>query len=177
MDIRALLGRVRDFKSILKDESILTAAIDKAGVALLNAIDRRIFIDGLATNGQRIGTYSTRPMYASPAQYPEFAGKLRPAKGRKSVKFPNGYKQFRKKVGRQAARVTLFLTGKLRKSMRFEKLKTRTRVKFAGFEKRVKQLERRYQTAIFTPTDDEVALFVGIVKKQLLDKLIEKLKA
>lgn len=177
MDIRALLGRVRSLKSILKDESVVAAALDKAGVALLNAIDRRVFIDGLATNGQQIGTYSTRPMYASPEQYPAFSGKLRPAKGRKSVKFPNGYKQFRKKVGRQAERVTLFLTGKLRKSMSFEHGKKQSRIKFTGFERRVKQLEQRYQTPIFTPTDSEIELFVGIVKKELLNEFFEKLKA
>lgn len=86
----------------------------KAGEAELK---RRIFNDGLAADGSRIGQYSTKPgNYGEKSFIVRSA--FKPPPNRKTVHIPTGYKGLRQLNGRQVGYVDLSYTGSLMQSIR-----------------------------------------------------------
>ena len=90
-----------------------------------------VFRDGRSVGGARIGSYSTKPMYAStnnPRQpYTKLRGRgqgkksnsrtFKNGKERQSRYFPTGYKGLRQFLGRETSFVNLKVTGSLERSI------------------------------------------------------------
>lgn len=117
---------------------IATFQKELAGVAIVVVKEleadfkRRIFNDGKATNGSKIGSYSTKGIYVNPSKPKKGLpkgklSKLKPrgknpksgqffknGKKRKTAYLDDGYKQLRSVFGRQNQKIDLSLTGTLR---------------------------------------------------------------
>lgn len=114
-------------------------------IELLNKLKarmiRRIFLQGIAANGQAIGTYSTKPMLVGSTSFTNLKGRVKSSNGvskifatkqarakqkwvttkskQRLVQLEGGYQEFRKLVGRgrNGSKVNLDLTGALRESI------------------------------------------------------------
>lgn len=94
-------------------------------LTLLSDIKRRIFNEGMATDGGEIGQYSTKPIYVNPVNSPAAFGRpigktgskfktgTKKGQDHKTRYFPNGYKGFRDAIGRPTDKVNLSLSGQL----------------------------------------------------------------
>lgn len=132
----------------------------------------RIFKDGEDSDGNAIGTYSTKPMYYSIAGSSSQmrSSSLRPrgknsnkakfnnGNPRKSQYFPDGYNGFRAAVGRQNTKVDLALTFSLRGSIQVGETQNTVTLGFNS-DKELKKAagnETRYNKTIFSVSEAEV---------------------
>lgn len=122
MDIKEHLERLKDLAHTASAEAALEIRIPAANRLLANT-KNRIINEGKATDGSRIGNYSTRPLYASKKSFVK-KGAFKPqgktgvakfsnGKARKSMYLPGGYAQFRQIQGREAGFVNAELSGDL----------------------------------------------------------------
>lgn len=111
-------------KAILQNTSTRKRIETVAAFAVEAEHKDRIFVEGKASDGQKIGKYSTKAMYASRSMLEGLPkGKFRPrgevskkkkfknGNSRKAMYLQNGYAEFRQVVGRQNGTVDLNLTG------------------------------------------------------------------
>ena len=95
----------------------ISRAAKVAELAALNELladtSERIFEDGKAADGSKIGTYSERPWNAS-EELGDLKGQVPISKLRGQTFFKGGYKELRGKLGRENQFVNLDLTGSLR---------------------------------------------------------------
>lgn len=113
-------------KQLLKssEENILKMAMVPAANELLAETKNRIVLDGKKTDGNLIGHYSTKSMYASKDQFVKKGafknvGKTGD-KTKSSMYLPGGYKQFRSIQGRQVEKIDESLSGNTMASYQLE---------------------------------------------------------
>lgn len=197
------MAKLKDVKKFL--ESLFTGIEKVKGDSLLVAtktmegeIKRRVFTNGRDSSNRRIGKYSRNPMYVSIAGAKRRYGsqirvsalrgrgknsnkrKFKNGKERKSMYFSGGYAEFRTKVGRQAQRVDLNLTGTTEKTISTALLKNRAIIGWLNDERYLisQALEKKYGTTIFEPTKKEVAKSIAIIEKEIdirINKALSKL--
>ena len=151
-------------------------------------IKRRVFLEGKNSSGSGIGTYSTKPYYASlNATRKRYGGRVKASglkargknsaaqkfkngKPRKSRYLQDGYKEFRQQVGRgkNGGKINLDLTGQLRDSIITGTANKRLviGVKDARNTKLRKVLELKYGQ-VFQPTNTEKNAFEDNVTKAI----------
>jgi hypothetical protein len=101
--------------ALMKDPALR----ERLGVVAANEVSamvkRRVFRDGVSTDGSQIGQYSTKPGWFSTSTrgLPKLApkGKNGSTRAKKTIYSEQGYRGFRVAVGRQAGKVDLNLTG------------------------------------------------------------------
>lgn len=149
-------------------ERIAGAVAKELPVAMIEAeaaLKQRVFRDGQTESGANIGRYSTTPMYASTNQsrapYTKLRGKgrgkgsnkrtFKNGKVRRSRYFAGGYAELRSFLGRQNAKVDLFMTGSLRRSITTGTNKDRATMRFGDGESTIigRGHEERYGRSIF----------------------------
>lgn len=129
MDISEFRRELELVARVLDQPQILERITTVATLRLEGRLKRRAFSDGNATDGSKIGTYSTKPLYAN-SDAAQFQGlrSFRPlgsdgnatfknGKPKKTRYFGDGYKGLRTALGRQNRTVDLNLTSDLANSM------------------------------------------------------------
>jgi len=115
---------VIDFAEILDYADSLPDRLQKglaiAGNNILAQQLVRIHEDGLASNGSKIGDYSTKPYFTSADRFVNKSGIPADQRGKKWVQLPEGYKSFRQYSGRQTQYIDLDYSGVMRQSYRVE---------------------------------------------------------
>lgn len=115
MDIKEHLSRVRDLASRVGKEEALRIRIPAAN-KLLAATKNRITQEGRASDGSKIGSYSTKPAYYSRKQFVNkggFKGIGKSGRRTKTMFIANGYKGFRAAQGLETKFVNMELSGDL----------------------------------------------------------------
>ena len=146
----------------LKTRALLPAAVEGAAI-----ISQRVS-SGEASDGSKIGDYSTETMYASISNFKGFESKFRPKRGRKTMKFDNGYSEFRSVVGRQNNYVDLSLSGSLLKSVRGVISGSDAIIAIFGQDSidKADGNEKRFKKDIFRPSADDVEVIKDIITNQ-----------
>lgn len=143
-------------------------------------IKRRVFNDGLATDGGKIGDYSTTPIYVNNDGYTGLPNRFKPVgknssgnfkngNPRKSKYYSGGYKAFRNDVGRQTSYVDLELTSAMRLAFVTGRTSRGFAVGFINTEQSKKAVgnEKRFGKVIFSPNRDEVNEGIAAGYKEL----------
>lgn len=111
------------------DEAVPEVALVQSFVELQGDFLQRVFVDGTATDGSKIGQYSTKEEYFSKSQFVK-TGAFKPigkngdtkfktvTRPRKSMYLKQGYKEFRDIQGRPTNTVNLDLSGSLKRAYR-----------------------------------------------------------
>lgn len=174
---------------------VVSKSLDKASVKrdivqvasekLVGDIGWRIWNDHNATNGNKIGVYSTKPMYAS-LEWNSInvrsigAGRgknsnsssFKNGKPRKSKYFAGGYKEYKGAV-KGVTEVNLELTGQLKSDFNWTIVKDYAVVGFrsAGSMKIAMYLEEHFNTTIFEASQEEIDLAVKSAREHVLNLL------
>ncbi|WP_346318179.1 hypothetical protein [Chitinophaga sp. YIM B06452] len=140
-----------------------------AATRMLGTMQNRIFRDGKDSNGGKIGSYSTTPIYVTRDKFIQKSAYKAVGRGgveknikarstnlvtkktsttvikssgqdRKSMYLPDGYKEFREIQGRPTNEVNLFMKGDLRLSFTLQAKETEVLI---GFNSELQSLKRR----------------------------------
>lgn len=155
-------------------------AIRVGALSMLALVRSRIHQDGLASDGNKIGDYSTSPIYISASANPgrSFApntgktGRDRFADGRphKSKYFSGGYSQFKTEIGRnELGSVNLSLSGQLDNQLQLIETNSGYGYGWQDTEKleRAEALESKYSKEIWMLTDSEIDQYADIIVDEL----------
>lgn len=116
MDIKEHLARIKELAAKVSVSEALRIRVPAAN-ALLAATKNRITDEGRASDGSKIGSYSTKPAYYSRKKFVKkgaFKGVGKNGgKPRKTMYIADGYKGFRGVQGLQTAFVNMELSGDL----------------------------------------------------------------
>lgn len=182
--IDKLLGLIAKVEVVLPSGEVHNDMQREVATSMLAMVTKRIHEEGIATDGSKIGNYSTKPIYVNPDNA---AGKrFQPAgKNSKEPKFKNGqprktryfaggYNDFKTTIGRNTlGSVNLSLSNDMN---------TKTSViateKGYGigwnedtYVKRAEYLETKYQKRIWSLTTEEIATSVAICNKHIKDAI------
>lgn len=174
-DLEKLVKRLTDDK-LIQDRVTTVAALETFA-----EYKDRIFAEGRATNGSRIGDYDTKPYYVSKGQLKglpkskfkpkgkDGKSKFKSGKSKKSTYVKQGYFEFRKLAGRQNKKVDLNLTGA---SARTIQLGTKGDLIVFGFTDTKRRIilegnERKYRKDIFTVSKAEQETFQDAAAREL----------
>lgn len=164
--------------SILEDRNVKDRIVTTATLAVEAKMKNRIFDQGVAQDGSKIGKYSEKPTYIKNKQgLPKFANvgkngksKFKNGKSKETRYFGRGYFEYRAKVGRKNNTVDLNLTSSL-----FLSLKTGTKGGkiVLGFDNKEKGAimdghEERYFRIIASPSIEERAIAVDIARSEII---------
>ena len=142
---------------------------------------KRIFDSGIASDGVKIGSYSTKQIYVSTKGTSQVrSSSLRPkgknsnepkfenGKDRKSQYFGGGYKEYRSTVGRQSEKVDLRLTGSLQLSIQLGNTDNGQVIAFNNDEqlKKAAGNEKRFGKVIFDPSREEIDNLTELWEKE-----------
>jgi|GEM_PF-5344872 len=180
--MNALIERLRLLEAaILSSETQRRISI-AASIAVLSAMKRRIFNDGLATDGSKIGTYSTYSFYKNPNSLlgvPK--GGVKPqgknglaifknGKQKKTKYLASGYKELRELVGRQSDYVDLSFSGSMQQSLQFGIRNNDAVVGFTNQESAdvMAQNEERFGLEIQETSESESELGINAARNELL---------
>jgi hypothetical protein len=159
-----------------KDEIITTA-----GFELLADVTERIFVNGLAADGSKIGQYSKKeiwiPVPAFGVSNSNLSKTGKRGKKTKSTKyFKDGYSQFRGETGRQNSFVDLNLSSQLFLSVKFGVSGSGYAIGIVGEEeaKKARGNEKRFGKDIFSLTDEERKKFLSLVSKEY-NKILQEI--
>ena len=145
---------------------------------------KRIFDTGNASDGSKIGSYSTKPIYVSTKGNSQVrSSSLRPkgknsnepkfenGKDRKSQYFPGGYKEYRSTVGRQSDKIDLRLTGSLQLSIQLGNTDNGQVIAFNNDEqlRKAEGNEKRFGKIIFDPSKEEVDALTEMWEKEVTE--------
>lgn len=146
----------------------------------------RLFTNGIMGNGNKIGTYSTKPMYANKATFKN-TGPFKPQgkndkkrvfknkQPRKSMYLPNGYKQLKQIQGYESAFVNLTYSADLRRDFDTHLVVDGQRVvvKLTRVLNQLKAegLTKKYGATLFRHTKQEVEF----IKKEVTARIKEAL--
>lgn len=167
----------------LKNNLVSLEAMDKltkevaTGVRASNM--RRIHNEGKAVDGSMIGSYSTKPMYVSLKNSPrkftpkgkKGKTKFKNGKSHKSGFFKDGYKGFRREIGKETGFVNLQLTGSLKAD--FNMVKT-TNGWNIGFNKKSdisESLEEHFKKEIWGVSEQDRIAINEIISNFIRRKL------
>lgn len=169
MALENLLARLRALAFVVGMEETAFRVSTAASIRVLAAMKRRIFTDGIATDGSQIGQYSTNSFYQNPNKLlgVSIAG-LKPEGKNGNAVFKNGkphktkylalgYQQLREAAGRQSDYVDLNFSGSMSGALQFG---ARGNVSVIGFiNEEAAQImadnEERFGKEIVTPTEEE----------------------
>jgi len=185
-------------RQVLKNLVTNNRPLQIAASTAMKDMGIRIFIDGLKTDGSQIGKYNTtKPMYVNPKTAAGAATGnkklniqgLTPPTGKHGDKvfknskphvttYVKSYADFRKRVGKQVAKVDLVLSGDLQSDFSNGNAKNPTPKKvnpneyivtLKRQESRDKRegAEKRFGGSIFHHTKEEIAKFVKIADQEL----------
>lgn len=115
MDIKEHLNRIKELAARVSKEEALRIRVPAAN-KLLAATKNRIIQEGRASDGSKIGSYSTKPAYYSRKQFVRkgsFKGIGKTGKKRKSMYIADGYRGFRAAQGLETKFVNMELSGDL----------------------------------------------------------------
>lgn len=145
----------------------------------------RIFDSGIASDGSKIGSYSTKPIYVSKASSSSQvrSSSLKPkgknsndskfanGKERRSQYFPGGYKEYRGTVGRQSDKVDLRLTGSLQLSIQLGQSDNGQTLAFNNDDqlRKASGNERRFGKVIFDPSKEEIDTLTNLWEKEVTE--------
>ena len=128
MAFEQLTERLNDISRKL-DEAVPKVALVQSFVELQADFLQRVFVNGTASDGSKIGNYSTNPEYFTKNQFVK-TGAFRPqgkngdtkfktvTRPRTSMYLKDGYKEFRDIQGRPTNTVNLDLSGSLKRAYR-----------------------------------------------------------
>ncbi len=149
---------INDLNKILQSDKIYIAAVN----SVLVAQKERIFIDGLASDGTKIGTYGTKPISIS-----------RKAQSRNTGRtyFKGGYREYKTLSGKGAAFVNLRNTDQLMMDLGTS-VNAPSKEYAIGFNNTINGdkrdwMEEKYQKPIFETTEQEDDLFLSLIEGQL----------
>lgn len=151
------------------------------GTSLLGDVKTRIHENGLASDGTKIGSYSTKPMYVSvkanvgrsfgrpigKTGLSKFKSGDKKGKDHTSRYFPGGYNQYKTVIGRnRLGSVNLSLSGTLNNQLTLQATERGYGIGWANAElyKRAKALEKKYGKPIWKLTDEETGKTISIAK-------------
>lgn len=169
-------------KSLEPGGALYSDVMREAATTQLGTEIQRVFVNGKASDGSAIGSYSTKPIYVNPDRSP----KKFPVKGKtgrttfestgqphKTRYFDDGYKGFRDKIGRPTNTVNLSLYGQLQNQLDVIPTSNSWGLGWQNDEmpKRAKALELKYGKKIFAPTDDEKKELISITQKAVIRAL------
>jgi hypothetical protein len=154
---------------------------------------RRIFLNGQATNGRRIGKYSTDPMYVSIQGFKDQVGsqvrasalkpkgkdgssKFRSGKLKKSRYLGGGYSELRRIVGRQNSYVDLNLTGSTDNSITTGRRAKGAALGYNNLERAdlANKLEQKYGKDIFTVSKKEEEAVSKFLEDQISKEILKQ---
>lgn len=157
---------ILEFINVLNDikaERVLDSILLPAANRVISQFKRRIFNDGEASSGAKIGNYSTEPAEFSRRQ---FVKKSTFIGGSDSdddtMQFEGGYKEFRQLQGRQTAFVDLRLSGSLENSIQLVKDGENAILIAITNEdeaKKARENEKRFSKVIFSLSESEKKTF------------------
>jgi hypothetical protein len=131
MILENLLERLRVLGTVVAMDETAKRVSLAAAIRVLGAMKRRIFTDGIATDGSQIGQYSTTSFYQNPTKLIGVAaGGVTPAgkngqsnfkngKAKKTKYLNSGYKELRELTGRQSDFVDLNFSGSTQGTLQF----------------------------------------------------------
>lgn len=181
-DLQRLRAQWQRLRAVLASAYTTTRLQLVATKALEAEHKDRVFVQGRATNGSRIGTYSTRPIYASPQrlaglptarirpQGKSGARRFKSGHPRRSRYFAGGYRELRRTVGRQSQYVDLNLTGTTLSQLVVGRSNGR-RVSYGFSAMRPLHIleghEAKYRKVIITPSRRERITAVNAARKEI----------
>lgn len=169
MILENLLTRLRTLSFIVGSDETARRVSIAASIRVLGAMKRRIFTDGLATDGSQIGTYSTNAFYQNPnkligvaASGVKPAGKnglstFKNGKQKKTKYLALGYQQLRELTGRQSDYVDLNFSGSTQGALQFGLRGDLAVIGFVNQEAAeiIAKNEERFGKDIITPSEEE----------------------
>lgn len=161
-----LIKKYEDYRKELP-EILETKILEETAAELQNKIKKRIFEDGLDSNGNIIAqSYSTKPITVQKDVF------IKPAafKGKKTMKLNYGYKELRYIQGLATSRVNLDYSGKLKNNLRVARSQKSIVIGVNSNDEAIKAriLEEKYKTKIFGFSQQEI--------KEHFDSVFSKIK-
>lgn len=164
-----IINRLQALATIIGSDETQQRISTAAAFVVLAQMKRRIFVDGLATDGSQIGQYSTNPYYQNPTKLIGVAGSnVKPAgknglatfkngKAKKTKYLNQGYKELRDLTGRQSNFVDLNFSGSTQGSLQVGFRGNTAIIGFINQESAdiIEKNEIRFGKQIIAPTDDE----------------------
>lgn len=149
----------RDLPQILEDQ-----VLEDTAAELEKKVRKRIFTDGLDSDENIIGEYSTKPTVVKKDVF------IKPSafKGTKTMKLEYGYKELRDIQGLKTDKVNLDYSGDLKKGLKVSKSDQSVVIGVNDKDNldKVQKLEKKYQTKIFAFSQKEIQdHFQNIVRK------------
>ena len=158
MTILEFINGLNDIKAEMVLDSILLPAANR----VISQFKRRIFNDGEAASGAKIGNYSTKPAGFSRRQFVKKSTFIGGSDGGDTMQFKGGYKEFRQLQGRQTAFVDLRLSGSLENSIQLVKDGENAiliAITNEAEAKKARENEKRFSKVIFSLSESEKKTF------------------
>lgn len=158
-----------------------------AGVtALQGEMIERIFSEGLDSNGNKIGDYSTTPIYVPADKHirkgafekvgKNSAGDFKNGKERKSKYYKGGYAEYREDVGRQSQKKDFMLTGSLKNNIQIGEDGGSKVIGLTDEKESLKRqgLELQVGKDVFSPAPSDIEIFEAAIDAEI-DALVDQL--
>jgi glutamate synthase domain-containing protein 1 len=165
------------------EERLTERVVVVAATRMLASMQNRIFRDGQDSNGNRIGSYSTTPYYATQKQFVKKSafkpagktgkGKFKSGQAHKAMFLKDGYKEFRDIQGRTTAEVNLQLKGDLKLSYA---LQAKDKEALIGFNDEKQSLKRKGLEEHFKSTTGTIFPATDQEKQEYSMEFINELK-
>ena len=156
MDIKDYINKVNNLKNDLPNR-LQNEVYPQVIETTLNRFKTRIFIKGLDSNGNEIGSYSEKPISVPKKAFVKKSSFAPSSKSGKTMGLKNGYKELKEVQGLKSEKVNLVYTGDLKESVTAQKKGTGYAVGFSdkNNSKKANQLEQKYSKDIFQFSEDE----------------------
>lgn len=166
----------------LKNADWLLSLVNNLHSAML----KRIFVDGIAGSGGKIGNYSFKPLYAPQRVFTKPGSFLPQGKNsalqlfkngklRKTMYLQQGYRQLRQIQGLDAGTVTLTYTGSLQQDfstgLSVEGGSIILKLNSAVNQDKLTWLKKKYGDSLFQHTQQEKEQFINNATQALLNQL------
>ncbi len=188
MSIEKQIEELQRVLQELQDDKNIQARVTTVGAfATLAEYKTRIFTEGKASSGAKIGSYDTSPFYASSDSLRGLPkgkfnkkgktgkSKFKNGKSHKSTYLKSGYKEFRSKAGRQNSKVDLNLTGASQQTVQVGTKGDQTVIGFTDQRRLIilEANERRFKKDIFSLSQQEQAVFQETVNREIQEVIKE----
>lgn len=167
--VAVLRGRIAALQNPALRERLAIVAANRVSAL----VKRRVFQNGLAQDGSKIGTYSTKPAYFATNKpgVPKIAPKSKVGrKGNKTYYAAGGYAEYRKAAGRQSQTVDLNLTGATFSGVGVGQAANRLPgfgIKTKEALQRIEGNEARFDAVTVTPNKEEIESARKDVRKEI----------
>lgn len=114
IDLATYKERLKKAAKLIEAENVMKTVV----LAVNEVRMKRIFVDGLNSNGSKIGTYNAdKPVYIDPDKAPKKVNQI--GKNKKPIKsgYYKSYKDFRKAMGREDSFVNIRLNNELQNDL------------------------------------------------------------